>query len=118
MKKNNLLILTATLLLTLTSCGVRNPLLDDTIVNDELYHTCSLIYLDELMYVGSFNFKDGINYDTFLYYTNIDSYLEERRELFGKEMYYNYSWVLDIDKETPLSEDTFDSSKSFNLYFY
>ena len=70
------------------------------------------------MYVGSFNFKDGINYDTFLYYTNINSYLEERRELFGKEMYYNYSWVLDIDKEIRLSEDTFDSSKSFNLYFY
>ena len=70
------------------------------------------------MFFNIFRRMDGINYDTFLYYTNINSYLEERRELFGKEMYYNYSWVLDIDKEIPLSEDTFDSSKSFNLYFY
>ena len=75
MKKNKL-FLVAFALLTLTSCGNIDVLIGDTKLNDEIYHTCSLIYLDELKFFASFNFEDGIDYVSFKE-ANLDEFLKK-----------------------------------------
>lgn len=116
MKKNKL-FLVAFALLTLTSCGNIDVLIGDTKLNDEIYHTCSLIYLDELKFFASFNFEDGIDYVTFRE-ANLDEFLKNRNFITGKDKSYEYTYVLDTNKEIPLNSENFDSTKSFNLYFY
>ena len=59
MKKNKL-FLVAFALLALTSCGNNDALIGDTKLNDEIYHTCSLIYLDVLYFVSYFIFNNGV----------------------------------------------------------
>lgn len=116
MKKNKL-FLVASALLTLTSCGNNDALIGDTKLNDEIYHTCSLIYLDELKFFASFNFEDGIDYVSFKE-ANLDEFLKNRNFITGKDKSYEYTYVLDTNKEIPLNSENFDSTKSFNLYFY
>ena len=116
MKKNKL-FLAAFALLTLTSCGNIYVLIGDTKLNDEIYHTCSLIYLDELKFFASFNFEDGIDYVSFKE-ANLDEFLKNRNFITGKDKSYEYTYVLDTNKEIPLNSENFDSTKSFNLYFY
>lgn len=116
MKKNKL-FLVAFALLTLTSCGNIDALIGDTKLNNEIYHTCSLIYLDELKFFASFNFKDGIDYVSFMV-ANLDEFLKNRNFITGKDKSYEYTYVLDTNKEIPLNSENFDSTKSFNLYFY
>lgn len=116
MKKNKL-FLVASALLTLTSCGNIDVLIGDTKLNDEIYHTCSLIYLDELKFFASFNFEDGIDYVSFKE-ANLDEFLKNRNFITGKDKSYEYTYVLDTNKEIPLNSENFDSTKSFNLYFY
>ena len=116
MKKNKL-FLVAFALLTLTSCGNNDALIGDTKLNDEIYHTCSLIYLDELKFFASFNFEDGIDYVSFKE-SNLDEFLKNRNFITGKDKSYEYTYVLDTNKEIPLNSENFDSTKSFNLYFY
>ncbi len=116
MKKNKL-FLVAFALLTLTSCGNIDVLIGNTKLNDEIYHTCSLIYLDELKFFASFNFEDGIDYVSFKE-ANLDEFLKNRNFITGKDKSYEYTYVLDTNKEIPLNSENFDSTKSFNLYFY
>ena len=104
-------------LLALTSCGNNDALIGDTKLNDEIYHTCSLIYLDELKFFASFNFEDGIDYVSFKE-ANLDEFLKNRNFITGKDKSYEYTYVLDTNKELPLNSENFDSTNSFNLYFY
>lgn len=116
MKKNKLFLI-GFALLTLTSCGNIDVLIGDTKLNDEIYHTCSLIYLDELKFFASFNFEDGIDYVSFKE-ANLDEFLKNRNFITGKDKSYEYTYVLDTNKKIPLNSENFDSTKSFNLYFY
>ena len=106
--KRNKLFLVASALLTLTSCGNNDALIGDTKLNDEIYHTCSLIYLDELKFFASFNFEDGIDYVSFKE-ANLDEFLKNRNFITGKDKKtgatVKYQCIVNVDANGSQSAD-------------